>query len=52
MMKLQGEKAKKFVEWLECVKGLLPMNMSISEAAEIFERKLNEEEQLKKKQAN
>jgi len=48
MMKLQGEKATKFVAWLSCVKGFLPMSMSINEAAEIFERRYQEQEEAKK----
>ena len=42
MSKLQGEKAQKFIAWLACVKGFLPMSMTIDEAAEIFERRFDE----------
>lgn len=49
MAKLQGEKAQKFVAWLACVKGFLPMSMTINEAAEIFERRYKEQEEEAKK---
>ena len=48
MNKLQGDKAAKFVAWLACVKGFLPMSMSIEEASNIFLRRYEEQEEAKK----
>ncbi len=46
MNSLSGEKAEKFVEWLEKVKGLLPPKMNLHEARALWERKNKEEEEL------
>jgi|GEM_PF-2423827 hypothetical protein len=48
MNTIQGDKAKKFVAWLACVKGFLPNSMTISEASEIFLRRCADEEEAKK----
>ena len=51
MTSLSGKKAEDFVDWLEKIKYLLPPLMKISEARELFERKLREDEELKNKEA-
>lgn len=47
MQGLKGKKAEDFVYWLEQIKFLLPGEMTISEARELFERKIKYEEQKK-----
>lgn len=51
MTSLSGKKAEAFVEWLEVAKHYLPPLMKISEARELFERKLKENEELKKQKS-
>ncbi len=41
---LDNKKAKKFVQWLEANKFILPRSMTILEAMGIFERKLAADE--------
>ena len=48
MSALIGKRAEDFVNWLHKIKGLLPPNMSLLEAKNLFERKLDDEKQLKK----
>ena len=48
MSALIGKKAEDFVNWLHQVKGLLPPKMSLLEAKNLFERKLQDEHEIKK----
>ncbi len=47
MSNLSGDKSQEFLDWLEEAMFLLPPKMMISEARELFERKLREEEEIK-----
>lgn len=46
MSNLKGELAVEFVEWLHGIKWYLPPTMKISEAKELFERKVREDEDI------
>ena len=46
MSNLTGRKAEQFVEWLVEARWMLPPKMKISEARELFLRKLKEEEEI------
>ena len=43
---LSGEKAKNFVRWLNQAHRVLPPKMTLTEAQELFERKLEQEKEI------
>ncbi len=49
MSGIQGEKAVKFLAWLECISGLLPKSMTLEEASSIFLRRCREQEETAEK---
>jgi hypothetical protein len=52
MNMLKGERAMKFVKWLNGAKEYLPPRMMLTEAQELFERKEKEEEDNARKNTN
>ena len=52
MNTLSGKKAEQFVEWLHEARWILPPLMKLSEARELFERKVKEKEVLKNEKKN
>lgn len=46
MTNLAGEKAEKFIKWLEVAAHYLPPKMSIYEARLIYDRKIKEEDDI------